>query len=330
MYQLPSSSLLSITGPTGSGKTAAAAALARQWLENNLSVAIISLDSRQVYQEFPVLSVADLDIWQPLQRTYGERLRVYNLSSLRLHEDWSFGVLLTSAREQISHSLKQGRQIIAVGGTCVCHERLLQTQGDFTNIPPDDNVRFAAENMSVGELQEWLKKIDTSVFNSMNPSDRANPRRLVRKIEIALAHKLHLPQHNDSALASMTQYWYLPNVEATSLRARIHQRVQQRLADPQCQREVSQVLQDWPEILTTPKLLSRVPLGFVQLARWQQKEWTQQQALTNWQNAEWHYARQQLTWSKKLRADHHTHLIDQRELLADETPISLGNIGGIN
>ena len=330
MYKLPPSSLLSITGPTGTGKTAIAARLATAWLEAGLSVAIISLDSRQVYQEFPTLSVADLEIWADLGQKYGERLRVYNLGSLQLHEDWSFGVLLNSAREQIQRSLEEKRQIIAVGGTCVCHQRLLQTQGDFTSIPPDDNVRFAAENMSVSELQSWLKKIDESTFLSMNPSDSANPRRLVRKIEIVLAHKLQLPKPDEQALSQLTQYWCLPLVEPAKLRAHLGKRIQTRFRDPRCRQEVHSVLTTWPEILDTPKLLSRTPLGFVQLAHLERGEWSEQQALDDWNLAEWHYARHQLTWSKKLRADHHTYLIDQRELFPDETPVGFGDIGGIN
>ena len=59
--------LLSIAGPTGTGKTDLAATLATAWLQAGRGVSVISLDSRQVYAEFPQLRVADLPIWAKLQ-----------------------------------------------------------------------------------------------------------------------------------------------------------------------------------------------------------------------------------------------------------------------
>jgi len=322
MFTLAPNQLLSITGPTGTGKTALAAHLAAAWLQAGRGVSVISLDSRQVYAEFPLLSVADLPVWHQLQITY-PGLQVYNLASLHLHEDWSFGVLLNTAREQILAAHRENHDIILVGGTIVCHERLLQTSGDFTSIPPDDNVRFAAENMTVPELQAWLSRLAPDVAANLNPSDRANPRRLVRHIEVALAQKLHLPDHTYPQLARLEQCWYLPAVDPATLRPFIHERVQARFADPAVRHEVHQVLLDWPDILDQPKLLDRTPLGFRQLALLEKNQISPQQALTDWQNAEWHYARHQLTWCRRLSADHHAHLINQRELLADEPPVRL-------
>lgn len=317
MWQASPHQLLSIAGPTGSGKTATAVTLARHWLQAGRGVSVISLDSRQVYQEFPLLSVADLDTWQPLIDTHQSTFHLYNLAALHLHEDWSFGVLLNAAREQVQVAHSRGDQIILVGGTIVCHQRLLQTTGDFTTIPPDDNVRFAAENMTVDELQNWLEKLDPDTYTAMNTSDRANPRRLVRKIEIALAHRLHLPEHDFSTLQSLTQYWYIPTLARDQLQANVTARVQNRFTDPAVHQEVQRVLQDWPDILTQPKLLSRTPLGFTQLALLETNRLDANHALQNWLHDEWHYAKKQLTWCQRLISDHHTHLIDQRELIPD-------------
>ncbi len=322
--------LLSIAGPTGTGKTDLAATLASAWLQAGRGVSVISLDSRQVYAEFPQLSVADLPIWEKLQTAYPSTLHVYNLATLRLHEDWSFGVLLNSAREQVGLARRRADQIILVGGTIVCHERLLQTSGDFTSIPPDDNVRFAAENMSVEELQSWLERLDNDMYQKMNQSDVHNPRRLVRHIEIALATKLHLPDHSFPSLTHITQLWYLPDVSPEKLRPQIYQRVQTRFHDPAVRAEVRQVLADWPDILDQPKILNRTPLGFTQLALLEKNEIDVATALKDWQHAEWQYARRQLTWCRRLTADHHPYLINQRELLPDKTPVSLGNISGVN
>lgn len=326
MYLPDKNTILSIVGPTGSGKTALTARYARALLEHGEHVSVISLDSRQIYIEFPHLSVADLDTWQSLTHEFPESFTIYNLARLHLHEDWSFGVLLHDARNQALTAHARGDRIILSGGTLICHQRFLELADDDTAIPPDDNVRFAAENMSLAELQAWLQKLDANAFHQLNDSDRANPRRLVRHIEITLARRLGTANqvHTDyTGLNDLHQVFCQTSIDRDTWHKQITARVETRFHDSHCRQEVSQVLADWPEILQTPKLLSRTPLGFSELAGVLQGTLDPANALGHWQTAEWHYAKRQLTLLRQLITDHHAHLIDQGEILADNTPVSL-------
>ncbi len=326
MYLPDKNTILSIVGPTGSGKTALTAAYTRQLLEHGERVSVISLDSRQIYLEFPHLSVADLETWQTLTNAFPQQLTVYNLARLHLHEDWSFGVLLHDARNQALSAHTRGDRIILSGGTLICHQRFLELTNDDTAIPPDDNVRFAAENMTVTALQDWLQRLDADALNRLNPSDRANPRRLVRHIELTLAHRLGTAKQVQSeydGLRVFTQVFCQTNIPRDQLREKIFARVVQRFHDPHCRQEVSRALEAWPDILENAKLLSRTPLGFRELAGVISGTIDPKTALANWQTAEWHYVKRQLTLLRQLIADHHAHLIDQGEILTHHSPVSL-------
>ncbi|MBQ6438029.1 hypothetical protein IJJ12_01445 [bacterium] len=312
---------LSVVGPTGTGKTALALRLATPWLRQSHPVTVISVDARQIYREFPRLSVSDLAAWQSLQQEFGDQLlHFYNLNSVSIDSDFSFGTLLSSARTQLSSALAAHHYVLVVGGTLVCHEQLRPLSHDHTSVPPDDNVRFAAENMDTPALQQWLERVDAPALAAMNPSDRANPRRLVRKIEIALYRSVH-------AGASPSAPWpyrqlFLSTcdpttVDTTALHAHLDARVAARFADPIVQKEVADFIIAHPHWHTDDRLSNQLPLGAAQLAQFLAGGLSASSALSSWQIAEWHYARRQLTFLRRLLADRHADLIDQREILAD-------------
>ena len=308
--------VLSIIGPTGSGKTAWAGKLVDKWCQQGQSVSVISLDSRQVYRELTHISVAEWEWWQQQQKKYQTLLTVHNIADRSIWEEWSFGLLLAKSRQQLAQALAQERQVIAVGGTLVCHERLLVQSQDVTAVPPNDNIRFAAENMTVEQLQAWLQKIDSATWQQLNHSDRLNPRRLVRKIEIAIAGKTgQIP--TSALLPRVRQRWLVPDYDRQQLEVKVKERVSERLRDKQVQTEVRQLLEVKSDLLADEKIVSRLPLGCTQMIRYLTDEWTIEQAEKDWQRQEWQYAKKQLTWVKKLVFDHHADLVDKREILAN-------------
>ncbi len=192
--------LLSVVGPTASGKTDLAIKIIQKWQQEQKKVEVVSLDTRQIYKQLPILSGADLENYQALLstclmpaeiteteliKTESEQIRIFNLANRQIDEAWSMGQMLTQLQLILRVAEQNDRRVILVGGTILYHQRVLQAN-QLVQIPPNDNLRFAAEAMSVAQLQNWLKKIDEPTWLQLNESDRSNQRRLIRKIEIAL------------------------------------------------------------------------------------------------------------------------------------------------
>ena len=74
---------------------------------------------------------------------------------------------------------------IVVGGTGFYIKALIDGV-ESIGVPSDIKLRKQLEKLSVDQLYQKLLEIDPKRAKSMNPSDRANPRRLIRAIEIAM------------------------------------------------------------------------------------------------------------------------------------------------
>src|SRR5690554_4802076 len=123
------SKILSIVGPTATGKTDFALKAAKKTLQLGKvsSVDIISADSRQVYQGLEIMSGADipegfqrkvLSEWSELN-TYFEKgsIRLFGISLLQPDTDWSVGQFQEYVQRVLSLDENQPRLVILVGGT---------------------------------------------------------------------------------------------------------------------------------------------------------------------------------------------------------------------
>lgn len=156
-----------ICGPTATGKTALAVALAKK-----LSGELVSADSRQVYREMDIGTgkdrgaIGDVPIW------------MYDVAAP--DEEFSVSQYATMARAAIADIVKRGHLPIVVGGTGFYINALLHPFQTI-NIPPDNRLRAELADLTVSQLQQKTTR------GGMNESDWNNPRRLIRKIEITAA-----------------------------------------------------------------------------------------------------------------------------------------------
>ncbi|MCL4397755.1 tRNA (adenosine(37)-N6)-dimethylallyltransferase MiaA [Patescibacteria group bacterium] len=159
--------LLVITGPTATGKTALGLKLAEKF-----NGEIISADSRQVYKFMNIATGKDtqhfqwgIDLVTPDQQ--------FNVS------DWT-----NYAVGVIGEIWKRNKLPIIVGGTGQYIKELLHPSPTL-HIPPDEEIRKQLLHCSIAVLQNKLREADRTRWEKMNESDRNNPRRLVRAIEVA-------------------------------------------------------------------------------------------------------------------------------------------------
>ena len=161
-----------ICGPTATGKTKLALQLAKE-----LDGELISADSRQVYVGNDIETGKDLD----LIRASGIKVWLYDV--VNSSEKFSVSQWRKLARDAIKDILSRNKLPIVVGGSGLYIKSLVQDLPDI-DVPYDKKLRTELENKSATNLFNYLKSINLQKALSLNESDKKNPRRLIRAIEI--------------------------------------------------------------------------------------------------------------------------------------------------
>jgi tRNA dimethylallyltransferase len=200
--------LLIICGPTAAGKTQLAFDLAKKF-----DGELISADSRQVYRgvdigtgkdmskNFKFPACAEDSVGRQISinfRNKNFQLMPYNINGIPL---WLYDVVNPDEEFSVAHYQKlatyvvediqkRGKLPIIVGGTGLYIESLVSPI-ETSHIPPNKNLRKVLQALDIRELQKRLKNEDMSVWDKMNASDRQNPRRLMRKIEMTEYYSRH-------------------------------------------------------------------------------------------------------------------------------------------
>lgn len=159
-------SVLAIFGPTASGKTAVAEALAER-----IPADLVSADSMQVYRGLPILTN------QP-----GRPTRL--VAIWELDHEASVGEYQTLAHAEIDRILADGRTPVVVGGTGLYLRAALADLSLPPAPPPGARARWEALYDAEGteRAHELLAERDPQAAAAVHPNDR---RRVVRALELA-------------------------------------------------------------------------------------------------------------------------------------------------
>lgn len=162
--------VLVILGPTASGKTSLGVKLA-----SKLKGEIISADSRQVYRNMDIGTGKDL-------AEYG-KIPYHLIDVVNPEEEFNLAKYQKLAEKAIKDILSRGKLPIIVGGTGLYLQAIVDGYDLDKNVP-DSKRRAELTAMSVAQLYKILEKEKPDFASSINNSDRNNPRRLIRYIEI--------------------------------------------------------------------------------------------------------------------------------------------------
>lgn len=193
--QLDKQSVISVVGPTASGKTNFALRLAKQLLseEKSSGVDLISADSKQIYQGISILTGADIPSGFEARADRQFEWSYFSKNKINLHgiaiipplAAWSVAHFRNFGKKIITAAVKHNRKVIIVGGTGLYHRWLFADDSQLS-VPPNAAWRQTAKKMDLYELQNKLQQLDSAHFQAMNRSDQQNPRRLIRAVEIKL------------------------------------------------------------------------------------------------------------------------------------------------
>jgi tRNA dimethylallyltransferase len=160
-----------IAGPTASGKSALALALAER-----IGGAIVNADSMQVYGDLRIITArpSPAEEARAPHRLYGHVDAAVN---------YSVGQYLGDARTALDQARRSGRVAIFVGGTGLYFKALTAGIAAVPPIPPDirDSVRARLAEHGAAALHAELARRDPAAAARLNRNDRT---RIARALEV--------------------------------------------------------------------------------------------------------------------------------------------------
>jgi len=274
--------LIVITGQTATGKTKLALELAEKY-----NGELINFDSRQIYKYSDVITGKDLSIIHD----QGSKIWLYDV--VTPDQYFSSFDFVEKLKPVIEDLKKRGKIPILVGGTYLYLKHFLYGI-DINNSPPNFKLREKLNTMSVVDLQKKLITLNPKVFENMNHSDQLNPRRLIRKIEIASSPTKTVLNKTVFIKSVPKIFIGLKYKDKSKLCQMIIKRVDERLENGAID-EVKNIL----KMGYKPGDPGLKTIGYQQIIKYLNKELTKEKAIEDWVNKEVQYAKRQLTFMKK-------------------------------
>ena len=290
--------LLVICGPTATGKTSASMVVAKR-----IDAEIVSADSRQVYIGMDIGTGKDFPKGAKLIKTSGlpgyykiNGVKIWGYDLISPKSDYSVHQYTNTVTKIIRDVWKRKKVAILEGGTGLYIKSVVDGI-DTVDVPKNDQLRKSLSKLEIDELYEKLAQLDGVKAGSLNSSDRKNPRRLIRAIEIAqwsvsnksVNKRKRIPLKDKCDLCFVGLYTK-PSILKENIEKRVDMRVKLGIVD-----ETEGLLADG----VTWKHQSMNALGYRQLKSYFEKECSLKDAIKSWKAEEIKYAKRQITWFKK-------------------------------
>lgn len=290
--------LLVICGPTATGKTGLAITLAKK-----INGEIVSADSRQVYKGLDIGTGKDLPRGAKLKFLWMKKFGYYEIGGIKVwgydladpRHGFSVSQYLKFAERVISDIIKRGKLPILVGGTGLYIKGVIDGI-PTAEVPKNNHLRKSLSTKNPDELFEMLAKIDSIKAAGMNSSDKKNPRRLVRAIEIATWRVTHgdkgpkvvkkRPDFNVLEIGLTANEKYLGD--------KIEQRVSERFRE-RLKNEIADLLKNhvgW-------EVQSMSSMGYGEWKDFFEGRKSEKEVIKTWETEEKRYVKRQIIWFKK-------------------------------
>lgn len=279
-----------VGGPTASGKSALALAVAERW-----NGTVINADAMQVYRELRVLTArpTDEDTTRAPHRLYG---------ALPAEERCTVARWLDLALAEIATAQHQGRVPVVVGGTGLYLKALMEGLAAVPDIPPEMRNEARTRHAALGgpAFHADLRRLDPEMASRLKPGDT---QRLIRAWEVVTATGRSLARFQE-APAVAPELWFVP-IRLLPPREPLY-----AACDTRCRRMLDEgALGEVRALMALnldPDLPAMKSLGVREIARHVAGEVSREAALTAFQQTTRNYAKRQLTWFRHQMPDAQT------------------------
>jgi len=220
--------LITVLGPTATGKTNLAVNIAEQ-----IPSEIISADSRQIYKGMDIGTGKDLAEYS----TNDKSIPYHLIDIINPNEDYSVYSFQKEFHKVYNNILKKNKLPILCGGTGLYIESVLLNY-EMSNIKPNQHLRKDLEKLSKNELLTLFESIDLEASKDWICDTK---QRIIRGIEIASSEDSVKSNKNQSRLDLSKTIVLGIEMERNEVRQRITERLEYRINNGMIE-EVNQLL----------------------------------------------------------------------------------------
>lgn len=288
--------LFVLLGPTGVGKTDLALDIAEQ-----LHSPIINADSRQLYRDIPIGTAAPTA--EQLQR-----VRHYFVGTLALNQYYSAAQYEQQVMELLTELFMKHQNVLLSGGSMLYIDALCKGIDDIPTIAPDTRalMRQRLETEGLEQLCAELRLLDPEYYRQ---ADLRNTRRIVHALEIC--YQSGRPYSSFLTQKRKPRPFRIIKIGLTRERLDLFSRINQRvltMLDTGLEQEARAV---YPH----RNLNSLNTVGYKEMFRYIDGEWTLAQAVEKIQRNTRVYAKKQLTWFQRDEEIHWFHPEERKRVL---------------
>jgi len=271
--------LITILGPTASGKTSLACALAHQ-----LNTEIISADSRQVYRGMDIGTGKDLSDY----RVDGTLVPYHLIDIREAGEKYNVFEFQHNFHTAYDDIRSRGKVPVLCGGTGMYIESVLKGYR-LPRVPENKDLREKLSDKSLAELTQIL-----SEFGPLhNTTDLESAKRAIRAIEIAGYCKNNAPEYDE--FQPVNSLIIGVDIDRDDRRKRISERLKSRLDEGMID-EVKQLLDKGIQ----PEDLIYYGLEYKYLTLYLLKQLTYNEMFSQLEIAIHQFAKRQMTWFRGM------------------------------
>lgn len=282
--------IICIAGPTASGKTALAVALAQE-----LGGEVVSCDSMQVYRRM------DIGTAKPtVEEMHG--IPHHMLDVAEPDEDFSVSRYCRMASPIVDDIVSRGKVAIIAGGTGLYMDSLIRGNAfaPFPSTGVREKLEAQADAEGMEKIHAWLTSVDPEAAGRLHLSDR---KRIIRALEVYLETGETITEHNRRTQAIPPKYsplWLGLDFED---RAQLYHRIDRRvdiMLDMGLIDEIKGLLHSGiPE-----KCTAMQAIGYKEFVDALQGRGTIVEAADQVRQSSRRYAKRQLTWFRRNQAIH--------------------------
>ena len=277
--------IICIAGPTASGKTDLAVALAKE-----LNGEVVSCDSMQIYKRM------DIGTAKPTKEEM-QGIPHHMIDVAEPDEDFSVSRYCEMASPIVDDIVSRGKTVIIAGGTGLYMDSLIRGNA-FAPYPSTgrrQELEDRADREGIEVLMQWLQEIDPETAARLHLSDR---KRIIRALEIYLETGQTMTAHNLKTQAIPPRYsplWLGLDFED---RSQLYERIDRRVGIMLEQGLVKEI-EDLLSSGISAQCTAMQAIGYKEFVSALEGYGTIEEAADLVRQSSRRYAKRQLTWFRR-------------------------------